>query len=96
MNCPLFLVNATNILARNFRKNSKKNFEEKISRKNARRSIVTYGRIKKGEILSEKNLIMKRPGTGISPTELKKIIGKIAKKNLQDDYVIKFSDVKKR
>ena len=69
---------------------------EKISRKNVRRSIVTYGRIKKGEILSEKNLIMKRPGTGISPTELKKIIGKIAKKNLQDDYVIKFSDVKKR
>ena len=68
---------------------------EKISRKNARRSIVTYGRIKKGEILTEKNLIMKRPGTGISPTELNKIIGKIAKKNLQDDYVIKFSDVKK-
>ncbi len=69
---------------------------EKISRKNARRSIVTFGRIKKGEILTKENLIMKRPGTGISPTKLKKIIGKIAKKNLQDDYVIKFSDIKKR
>lgn len=69
---------------------------EKISRKNARRSIVTFGKIKKGEILTKKNLIMKRPGTGISPTELKKIIGKIAKKNLQDDYAIKFSDIKKR
>ena len=37
---------------------------------------------------------MKRPGTGISPTQIDKIIGKIAKKNLQDDYAIKFSDLK--
>ena len=38
---------------------------------------------------------MKRPGTGISPTQIDKIIGKIAKKNLQDDYAIKFSDLNK-
>ena len=67
---------------------------EKISRKNARRSIVTARRIKKGEILTKESLIMKRPGTGISPTQIDKIIGKIAKKNLQDDYAIKFSDLK--
>ena len=69
---------------------------EKISRKNARRSIVTFGKIKKGEIFTKDNLIMKRPGTGISPTLINKIIGKIARKNLKDDYVIKFSDLKKR
>ena len=69
---------------------------EKISRKNARRSIVTFGKIKKGETLTKENLIMKRPGTGISPTQINKIIGKIAKKNLHDDYAIKFSDIKKR
>ena len=68
---------------------------EKISRKNARRSIVTFGRIKKGEIFSKKNLIMKRPGTGISPLYLGKIIGKKAMKNLPDDKILKFSDVKK-
>ena len=67
---------------------------EKISRKNARRSIVTSGKIKKGEVLSEKNLIMKRPGTGISPTHLKKILGKKAKRNLADDKILKLSDIK--
>ena len=69
---------------------------EKISRKNARRSIVTFGEIKKGEILSKKNLIMKRPGTGISPIKIEKVLGKIAKKNMKDDYIIKFSDFKKK
>ena len=69
---------------------------EKISRKNARRSIVTLGKIKKGEILTKENLIMKRPGTGISPTQINKIIGKIVNKNLHDDHVVKFSDIKKR
>lgn len=68
---------------------------EKVSRKNARRSIVTFGAIRKGEIFSKKNLIMKRPGTGISPLSLSKIIGKKAKKNLSDDQILKFSDIEK-
>ncbi len=68
---------------------------EKIPRKNARRSIVTLGNIKKGDILSEKNLIMKRPGTGISPTKIKMVLGKKARKFLKDDHIIKFSDIKK-
>ena len=67
---------------------------ENISRKNARRSIVTLGKISKGQKLSYKNLIMKRPGTGISPISLKKIIGKVVKKNLKDDHILKFSDFK--
>ena len=68
---------------------------EKIPRKNARRSIVTLGSIKKGEKFSEQNLIMKRPGTGISPTKIKMVFGKKANKLLKDDYIIKFSDIKK-
>lgn len=67
---------------------------EYISRKNARRSVVTLGKISKGQKLTYKNLIMKRPGTGISPISLKKIIGKVAKKDLKDDHILKFSDFK--
>jgi sialic acid synthase SpsE len=69
---------------------------ERIPRKNARRSIVTNGQIKKGEIFSNKNLIMKRPGTGIPPTKINMIIGKKAKRNLKDDHILNFKkDVKK-
>lgn len=67
---------------------------ESISRKNARRSIVTLGKIKKGQKLTNKNLIMKRPGTGISPINIKKILGKVAKRNLNDDHILKYSDLK--
>jgi len=69
---------------------------EKISRKNARRSIVTSGEIKKGEKFTQENLIMKRPGTGISPIHINKILSKKAKKDLKDDYIIKHKDIIKR
>ena len=68
--------------------------EEKVSRKNARRSIVVKKFIKKGEKISEKKLIAKRPGTGISPMYWKKILGKKATKNLKEDEIIKISDFK--
>ena len=67
---------------------------EKKSRKNTRRSIVTLGNIKKNEIFNEKNLIMKRPGFGISPIKIKLIYGKNAKRNLKDDHIVKWSDIK--
>jgi|TARA_B110000305_G_scaffold173000_1_gene191246 sialic acid synthase SpsE len=65
---------------------------EKKSRKFARRSIYTNINIKKGDIFNYKNLIPKRPGTGISPIYLKKIIGKKAKKNIKNDTQIKLND----
>ena len=39
---------------------------------------------------------MKRPGFGISPIKIKQIYGKKAKKNLSDDYIIRWSDIKKQ
>ena len=65
---------------------------EKKSRKFARRSIYANKDIKKGEILSYKNLIPKRPGTGISPIHLKRIIGKKSKKIIKYDTQIKSKD----
>ena len=46
-----------------------------------RKSIVASREIKKGEIFSESNLTVKRPGDGLSPLLWDKIIGKIAQKN---------------
>jgi len=54
----------------------------------ARRSIVAKTRIKKGDILNENNLIVKRPGNGINPMNWYKIIGSVAKKNYDEDDLI--------
>jgi N-acetylneuraminate synthase len=67
---------------------------EKKSRKNARRSIFTRGIIENKQKIKMENLIAKRPGTGISPLLINKIINKITKKKLKDDHKIKWSDLK--
>ncbi len=69
--------------------------EEEISRKHARRSIVVKKFIKKGEKITEKKIISKRPGNGISPMNWSKLLGKIATRDLQEDRIIKSSDFKK-
>ena len=54
----------------------------------ARKSIVAACNIKKGEILTKKNLSIKRPATGTSPMHWDEIIGTIATKNYQIDELI--------
>jgi len=56
----------------------------------ARKSIVAKNTIKKGEIILEKNITTKRPGTGISPMEWNKVIGETAKKEFKPDDLIVF------
>ena len=53
-----------------------------------RKSIVANTKIKKGEILSEKNLAVKRPSGGLSPMKWDEIIGTIAKKDFNEDDMI--------
>jgi N,N'-diacetyllegionaminate synthase len=55
----------------------------------ARKSIVAKKSIKKGEIFSVSNLMVKRPGTGISPMEWYEVLGKVAKKDYKIDMPIK-------
>jgi len=62
---------------------------EKKNIKIVRKSIVAKDNIRKGEIFSIKNLSFKRPGYGISPMKLMKVIGKKAKKNFKKDDLIK-------
>ena len=62
---------------------------EKKNLKIARTSIVAVKKIKKGEVFTNKNLAIKRPGNGISPMKFYKVVGKIAKKNFLEDEIIK-------
>lgn len=58
--------------------------------KNARRSIVLRSDIAAGTVLNEKHLIPKRPGTGISPLEWDRIIGRKVKTDLAADTVLQW------
>lgn len=53
-----------------------------------RKSIVAMVDIKRGERFNEKNVAIKRPGTGISPVRWDRIIGSRAKKNFKPDELI--------
>lgn len=61
---------------------------EQAARENARRSIVAAVDISAGDILTEKMLTFKRPGTGISPRDLKKIVGRTARTDIKKDSVL--------
>lgn len=54
----------------------------------ARKSIVAAKDIKAGEVFSENNLAVKRPGNGISPMDWENVIGKTAKKDFAEDELI--------
>ena len=54
----------------------------------ARKSIVAACPIKKGELFTEGNLTVKRPGTGISPMRWDEVIGLIAKRDFLEDQLI--------
>jgi N,N'-diacetyllegionaminate synthase len=54
----------------------------------ARKSIVAKTAIKKGEIFTENNLTIKRPGSGISPMRWDEILGTIASRDYKEDELI--------
>lgn len=63
---------------------------ESSARREARRSIVAKKDIKKGESISLDDVTFKRPGTGISPSEIDSVIGKTAKTDICEDTLIDF------
>ena len=54
----------------------------------ARKSIVASQNIKKGEILTEQNLTVKRPADGISPMRWNEIVGQTATRDYAEDELI--------
>lgn len=61
---------------------------EKKNREIARKSIVARRAIQKGELLTEENLAVKRPGGGISPMRWFEILGTSALRNFKEDELI--------
>lgn len=54
----------------------------------ARKSIVAARPIKMGEVLTEENITVKRPGNGISPMRWNEVIGSCAIKDFEEEEVI--------
>ena len=59
----------------------------------ARKSVVAKVNIKKGDVITEGMLTLKRPGTGISPEDISKVIGRRAKRNIKINNLIQFDDL---
>jgi len=59
----------------------------------ARKSVVSLKLIKKGVILKEEDISVKRPAGGISPIEFDKLIGKKVNKDIPKDSIIYWEDV---
>ena len=64
---------------------------ELIPRREARRSLVLTRDMKKGERIEEKDIMAKRPGTGISPKYTEIVIGREVKNDLKEDTVLTWS-----
>ncbi len=54
----------------------------------ARRSIVARRKIAPGEVLARDDIAFRRPGTGIPPSELNKVLGRRAKRGFERDELI--------
>jgi len=54
----------------------------------ARKSIVAASNIKAGEVLTESNITVKRPGNGINPMRWHEILGTKAIRDFQEDELI--------
>ena len=57
------------------------------------KSLVSKMFIPKGTIITKDMLTTKGPGTGISPSEIIKVIGRCTIKDIKEDIVINYSDI---
>ncbi len=62
-------------------------------KKVARKSIVSISEISSGEVLSEKNIGVKRPGTGISAKFYYNLLGKRVKKKILNNTLLRMDDL---
>jgi len=62
-------------------------------RKRFRRSVVTTRDMLANEVVKETDITFKRPGTGISPSELKYVLGRKLKVDKKLDDILKFTDL---
>ena len=66
---------------------------EEEKRKKFRRSLVVTRDMKAGDIIRSDDIIAKRPGTGIAPDQIDRIIGKKIKRDLFLDELLHEEDL---
>lgn len=67
---------------------------ERKAKAGGRKSIVAKKNILKGTVIDKEYLTFKRPGDGISPDDIQKIIGKAVIKDIKEDMQINWNDIK--
>jgi N-acetylneuraminate synthase len=67
---------------------------EKISRENARRSLVSVRKLKRGDKVLHKDLTFKRPAHGISPKYIEKVVGMVLTTDIDEDVPFEWYMVK--
>ena len=69
--------------------------KEEVEMKKISRKCMTLNRnVKIGDILKKEFISLKRPGKGLYLSELKKVIGKKFKRNLEENYQFVHNDFK--
>ncbi len=58
----------------------------------ARRSLILSRSLKAGQSIAREDIIIQRPGTGITPSALSSVIGKILKRDLQAGVILQHTD----
>lgn len=61
---------------------------EYVPRREARRSLVLTRTMQPGEIITESDIMAKRPGTGISPKFMELVVGKRLLKKAEEDSIL--------
>ena len=62
-------------------------------RQQFRRSLVARVSLARGHSLTENDLTAKRPGSGISPDELRYVVGRRLVDNIEEDHVLRWGDL---
>tara|TARA_B100001939_G_C16927393_1_gene612352 strand:- start:415 stop:1404 length:990 start_codon:yes stop_codon:yes gene_type:complete len=92
-----FLVDEIRKLEKTLKfKLNKNNLDKKIEamRYTFQKSIVASKDLKKGQKIEIQDLAYKKPGDGLAPEFYKELIGKILKKDIMKDDIIKFEELK--
>lgn len=66
---------------------------ERTTRRNNRKSVIVLRALAKGERLVAADLAIKRPGYGIQPTDLDRVVGRTLNRDLSADAVLTWDDL---
>ena len=86
----VFKLNVNFLSKLNGMKNKQPLICESPARRQARRSIVAFRDIKKGEKITADDLTFKRPGTGISPSKINDVLDKTAVEDIPEDTLLDY------